>query len=400
MKKLFLPLRSLHHHPARTFILALLVCCLAFSVFSGSVLILSLRNGLYSLENRMGADVIAVPSTAKSKTNLEQMLLQGTTGYFYMDREKLDQIQATSGVLTASPQLFLASLRASCCSLPVQVIGFDPETDFTVRPWIAENYSGDLALLEVAVGSKVSAGVGEKIRIYENSCPVVARLAPTGTGLDTAVYCSMETVRHLLDAARSLGHDLKISGDPEDVISAVYIRVADGYDPEKVAADISLHIRKVDAVQTKRMFTGVSDSLSGIAGTVVWLVAAVWLLALAILILVFILMTRARRREFAVLRLAGMSRTMLRRMVLAESLLCSLPGALAGVGIGAAVLFPFNALIESMLGLPYLSPPAGLVILLAAATLLLSVGASSLAAMSAAARLSRVDPGTTLREGA
>jgi len=317
-----------------------------------------------------------------------------------MDREKLDQIQATSGVLTASPQLFLASLRASCCSLPVQVIGFDPETDFTVRPWIAENYSGDLALLEVAVGSKVSAGVGEKIRIYENNCPVVARLAPTGTGLDTAVYCSMETVRHLLDAARSLGHDLKISGDPEDVISAVYIRVADGYDPEKVAADISLHIRKVDAVQTKRMFTGVSDSLSGIAGTVVWLVAAVWLLALAILILVFILMTRARRREFAVLRLAGMSRTMLRRMVLAESLLCSLPGALAGVGIGAAVLFPFNALIESMLGLPYLSPPAGLVILLAAATLLLSVGASSLAAMSAAARLSRVDPGTTLREGA
>ena len=74
MKKLFLPLRSLHHHPARTFILALLVCCLAFSVFSGSVLILSLRNGLYSLENRMGADVIAVPSTAKSKTNLEQMM--------------------------------------------------------------------------------------------------------------------------------------------------------------------------------------------------------------------------------------------------------------------------------------------------------------------------------------
>ena len=226
--------RNLIRKPGRTAALVLLTALLALSVFGGSIVILSLRGGLSSLENRLGADVIVVPSSAKSKTNLEQILLQGTTGYFYMDREKLDNVRNTAGVEEASPQLFLASLRASCCSVPVQVIGFDQETDFIVRPWVAESCSRFLADKELAVGCRVSADVGESIRIYGVNCPVVARLVETGTGLDTAVYCSQETLQMLLDAARSLGHDLKISGSSEDVVSAIYIKVLDGIDPQKV----------------------------------------------------------------------------------------------------------------------------------------------------------------------
>ena len=188
MKRISPVIKNLTRKSGRTTALVLLTALLALTVFGGSIVILSLRGGLNSLENRLGADVIVVPSTARSKTNLEQILLQGTTGYFYMDREKLDKIIATDGVESASSQLFLASLRASCCSVPVQVIGFDQDTDFMVRPWITESYSRTLNEKEVAVGCRVSAGIGESIRIYGVNCPVVARLAETGTGLDTAVY--------------------------------------------------------------------------------------------------------------------------------------------------------------------------------------------------------------------
>ena len=400
MKRISPVTKNLIRKPGRTVALVLLTALLSLSVFSGSIVILSLRGGLNSLENRLGADVIVVPSTAKSKTNLEQMLLQGTTGYFYMSREKLDRVLETDGVAEASPQLFLASLRASCCSVPVQIIGFDQKTDFTVRPWIAESCSRSLANKELAVGSRVSAGVGESIRIYGVNCPVIARLAETGTGLDTAVYCSQETLQLLLDAARDLGHDLKISGSSEDVVSAIYIKVRDGVDPQKVADDINIHIRKVEAVSTKGMLTGVSDSLKAASGTVTWLIAALWVLALIILFIVFVMMVNERRRELAVYRLLGMSRKMLSAMILREAFLCSLTGALCGVALGAALVFPFTTLIEHSLKLPYLTPAAGTILLCAALAAAVTVIAGSAAGLRTARKLSRVDPGTTLREGA
>ena len=129
------------------------------------------------------------------------------------------------------------------------------------------------------------------------------------------------------------------------------------------------------------------------------LIAAVWVLALIILLLAFALIIRERNREFAVLRLVGASRGMLARMVLLESALCGLLGGLIGTGLAALLLFPFAQLIESALKLPYLMPRAGTVLLLAAGTILLSALVAALSSVMAARRLSRVDPGITLREG-
>ena len=399
MKAWKLPLRNLTRKAGRTTALILLVAFQALAVFGGSMVIGSLRNGLQSLENRMGADIIVVPASARSRVNPESLFLQGTTGYFYMSREKMDRLEAIEGIEKMSPQLFLASLRASCCSVPVQVIGLDQETDFVVQPWIAESYGKRLESGEVLVGSRVSAGPGESIRIYNENCPVVGRLEATGTGLDTAVYCTMETLQKLLDAARAMGHDLQLSGDSAQQVSAVYLKVRDGYDAEKVTADINLHVRKVEALQTRSMFSSVSDSLKSVSAVVIWLIAAIWLLALIILLIVFAMMIHERKREFGVLRLLGMSRGMLGGMVTGEALICGLAGSLLGVGLALLLLLPFTGLIEKSLGLPYLLPGAGTLLLLGGVTVLLCLLMSALASLGAAARLSRVDPGTVLREG-
>ena len=129
------------------------------------------------------------------------------------------------------------------------------------------------------------------------------------------------------------------------------------------------------------------------------LIAAVWVLAFVILLLAFALIIRERAREFAVLRLVGASRGMLGRVVLLESTLCGLIGGVIGVGVAALLLFPFAQLIETALGLPYLMPDAGTVLLLAAGTVVLSVLVAALSSVIAAYRLSRVDPATALREG-
>ncbi len=398
MKHFSLSLKNLLRKPGRTVTLALLTAFLALAVFGGSVVVLSLRSGLNSLEARLGADIILVPSEAQSKVSFQNMFLQGTTGAFYMDAAVLDKALEVDGVEKAAPQTFLASLKADCCSIKIQVIGIDPEKDFTVQPWIARSLTRELGDMDVAVGCKVEAGMGEIIRIYEQRCKVVARLEATGTGLDTAVYCNMNTMNALLAAAEEKGVSHKIeSGDA--VISAVYVKVKDGCDIDAVNSRLNGHIRKVAAVRTRSMITGVSDSLAGVSRTVTLLIAAVWALAFIILLLAFVLIIRERAREFAVLRLVGASRGMLSRMVLLESSLCGLLGGLTGVGLAALLLFPFAQLIESALKLPYLMPDAGKALLLAAGTVLLSVVVAALSSVVAAYRLSRIDPGTALREG-
>ena len=398
MKNGSLALNNLLRRPGRTIALALLTSFLALSVFGGSVVVMSLRGGLRSLEARLGADIILVPSEAQSKVSFQNMFLQGTTGAFYMDASVLDKAMEVEGVEKVAPQTFLASLKADCCSIRIQVIGIDPTLDFTVQPWISRSLTRELGDMDVAVGCKVEAGMGEIIRIYEQRCKVVARLGPTGTGLDTAVYCNMSTMNTLLKAAEEKGVSHRIeSGD--SVISAVYVKVRDGCDIDTVNNRLNGHIRKVTAVRTRSMITVVSDSLAGVSRTVTILIAAVWLLAFIILMLAYVLIIRERTREFAVLRLVGASRGMLSRMVLAESALCGLLGGLTGTGLAALLLFPFAQLIEHALKMPYLMPDAGIILMLAAGTVLLCVAVASLASVWAAYRLSRVDPGTALREG-
>ena len=394
-----LPLKNLLRKPGRTCALVVLTALLALSVFGGSLVVMSLQRGLESLESRLGADIIVVPSSAQSKVSFQNMLLQGTTGAFYMDSSNLDRVLEVEGVEKAAPQIFLASLKADCCSAKVQVIGFDPETDFFVQPWIEQSYSRELGDLDVVVGSKVEAEVGEIIRIYEERCKVVGRLASTGTGLDTAVYCNMDTMNTLLKAAEAKGITHKVTSDSDDQISAIYVKVKEGYDIGQVNSKIQGHTRKASAVRTKSMITDVSSSLAGISSTITTLIAVVWVLALVILLIAFIMIVNERKREFAVLRLLGTSRKMLGGMILKETALCSLAGGLLGVAIAAGVVFPFTTLIETSLGLPYLAPALSSVFTLAVITLAATVLIGSLASSYASFRLSRVDPGTVLREG-
>lgn len=401
MKLSALPFRNLARKQGRTWALILLTAFLSLSMFGGSMIVLSLRSGLNSLEARLGADIIVVPKAAKTKINLETMLLQGTSGAFYMDAVMLDNVCAVNGVERAAPQTFLASLKADCCSAKVQVIGIDQDADFTIQPWIAQSTKREMGLMDVVAGCDISANVGESIRLYNLNCPVVAKLSRTGTGLDTAIYCGLDTMQALLSAAEEMGVSHKVTtGNAENVISAVYVKVLDGESIDQVTNQLNSHPSwNVTAVQTKSMLTDVSDGLAGISATVTLLIVVVWVLAFIILLIAFTMIMNERRREFAVLRLIGSSRKMLSRIILAESALVSLAGGMLGICIGALLVFPFTSAIEAALKLPFLTPSFSAVLMLGCCALLGTVIMGALASVSSAYRMSKVDTGSVLREG-
>lgn len=394
-----LPVRNILKKPVRTAALIFISAFLFFSVFAGTVIITSLQRGMDSLEARLGADIVVVPDEAKSKTDFENMLLQGTPGYFYMDKSYLDQIAARNGVEKVSAQYFLSSAKAGCCSMAVQIIGFDPETDFSIKPWIQKSYKKDLQHLDVVVGSNITAGVGEQIKLYDVICNVVARLDETGTGLDTAIYATADTVKSLIEGSEKQGMNVLARQSPDNVISSVYVSVKEGYDPEQVTNDINLHVRHVQAVKTKTMLTGISDSLSGISSAVKGLMIAIWIIALLVMIIAFTMLINERKKEFAVLRIIGMSRKQLASVILAESVLLSTAGGAIGIALASLVVFPFSSLIESRLNLPFLTPDIGQIIVLIIITIIAAAVIGPIASAYSAARLSRTDAGTILREG-
>ena len=393
-----LPIRNLVRRPGRTAALVLLVLLLSFTMFGGALTLLSIRGGTKSLEGRLGADIIVVPSEMASKVNLDNVLLMGTTGSYYMKADILDQIRAVEGVEKASAQLFMASLRASCCSVAVQVIGFDPEEDFTVQPWITRSFKRGLGDMEVLVGSRVSTEVGGNIRIYEKDCRVAGRLESTGTQMDTAVYATIDTVRTLIKAAEDLGHDLKLPGDPSELVSAVYVKVSDGASADNAAGYINGHIRRTEAIRTKNMLTDVSDSMAGVSFVMTILIAAVWLLVFFLILIAFLMILRERKKEFASLRVLGASSGMLSGMVFRETAIISFTGGLAGIALACLIVFPFSALIEKMLDLPFLRPAAGTIAGLAVGTLVMCMITGIIASAWSAYKLGHVDVSMILRE--
>lgn len=98
---------------------------------------------------------------------LEGALLGGEPSAFYFKSDISEKINNVEGVDKVSPQVYIASLSASCCSFPVQVIGIDFESDFFVTPWL-QGQVDDLESGEVLVGANIFGEKGDQIILYND----------------------------------------------------------------------------------------------------------------------------------------------------------------------------------------------------------------------------------------
>ena len=393
-------IKNIKRHQIRSAALILLVAFLFLSMAGGAVVVMSLQNGLASYEARLGADIVVVPYEARTKGSFESILLQGIPGYFYMDKSVLDKVREIDGVELASPQFFLASASAGCCSVPVQVIGFDPMTDFSIQPWIQRNYSGQMGEGDVIVGSGISVPTDFRLTFYNVECRVVAQLDETGTGLDNAVYTDMSTIRKMMGNASGLGFNYFKKVRQDRAISSVMVKVKEGYSISQVTDDINIHVRKVVASQSKSMISAISSGLMSVSNVIGILVVMVWVLSLAVLMIAFVMISNERIKEFAVLRAIGASRRMLSRVIMMESVVIGLAGAAAGTVVTCLTVFPFSSLIRAKLQLPYLLPGLWSIFGVFLGSALFSVLAGMLISFFIARRIAGNETGLILRDGA
>ena len=185
--------------PFRTFILSSLVAVFCMAMFAGTVIGLKISAGTQLAADRLGADILFVPYGYEK--SVQSSLLRGEPSSFYMDRGLVGELRGEKGVMHVTEQLFLATLKASCCSYPVQIIGFNPKTDFVVAPWMNQSLNRAMNENEVVAGCKISGNPGETIRLFGREFSIAAKLDPTGMGFDTSVFMEIDRARHLLLAS-------------------------------------------------------------------------------------------------------------------------------------------------------------------------------------------------------
>ena len=349
-----LALQNIRVRGGRSFGIAALSALLALMLFLSSFWMLSLKNGLRSLSGRMGADLILVPEGYDSK--ISGAILRGEPNSFFFHTDVLEKTRENPAVEEAAPQLYLASLTAGCCSYPLQIIGLDFDSDFSVVPWLKASAKLPLAADEVLVGASVEGDYRHEIRLFGKTYRIKGKLAKTGMGFDTSVFMGMPEVRSLAREYEKLLNS-PIGAD-DSLISSVMVKVKPGTDVDALRKSLqeSWSGQGVYVLAAQNMMREVAGNVDRLLLYVYLLLGLLWLLGCLLLRLLYGILLRERCAEYRALYVLGARKRDIRRLVVRESLLLGASGASIGCLFALAVGVLFSPALQNALGLPYLTP--------------------------------------------
>ena len=354
------PLMTIRAHPIRSLIIAVLALAQAACVFGGLILVGAMRAELTLAERRLGADLVVYPTTCLNQVEKRRLLMLGTPVGCHQPRSALARMSSNEDIAAVSYQLYVSETLADGSTR--WIVGFEPETDFALSPWIAEGEGTSLPRGSVLVGSAVPGADGQTLSVFGRERPIGAHLLTTGSELDDAVFVSMDTLTDVMADARAAGEDIDASLDPSTDYSAALVRASDSDAIESVTNWINLYVRKVSAVHATEALVGAASGIRAHRGVAIGVLGATWLVLLGALIIVQVSLMNERMQELAVWRSIGASRSIMSRVMLSESALLHVAGALAGVCL-AALTVPFvgdGSLVESLASPATSLPLAGL----------------------------------------
>ena len=109
-----LPVENLRRKPLRTAALTIVVVLLSVALFGGSLLSANLGNGMRSMEQRLGADLMVVPQNTVQKA--EALLTNGNPQHFLFHQRHRRRVMQADGIAQATEQTYISSLAAACCA--------------------------------------------------------------------------------------------------------------------------------------------------------------------------------------------------------------------------------------------------------------------------------------------
>lgn len=397
MQLIKLALKNIRGSGFKSLAVILAVMGVAGFLLSTTFIIAGARYSLDAGLARLGADIVVVPEGAEMK--IETALLMGKPVDVWMPRDNVRKIAEVPGVEHVSPQIYLASMFDSpCCAVSEMfIVVYDPETDFTLTPWLERNLGRRLEKGEVVGGTYIFVPEGsEYIELYGYDTDLVGVMDPTGTGIDQTLFMALDTAVEMAESSKTAAL-MTLEIDP-DLVSTVMVKVDPEADPHRVAIDISRTVNGVVPVESPNLFGTFRNQMNGLLWGFFVITLIVWAVTMILIGIVFSMAAHERRREMAVLRAVGATRNFIFRSVLTEASLLALGGAVVGITFSALMLYIFKDMIAGSLKMPFLFPSATSFIGLFSAGVALAIISVALSALIPAIRLSRQELAIAMRE--
>ena len=390
-------IRNIRKRPYRSFCLMLAAVIGSYALFVGLSLKSSLNNGLGRMKERMGADLMIVPEESEIKAR--NILLTGEPEFFYMNASVAKAAEDIEGVEAATSQFYFTSLSSDCCSTRVQLIAFDPDTDFVIAPWIDEKVTSGAEDGSVIIGSEVTPLANGKVKFFGSEYKVAGKLGETATGLDHSVFMTRDTMHDLLNDAKDKGYQFLNPEDDSSWVSTVLIRVNDGADIANIEKEIYKKANGIRFIETDKLLSDVSVKLGSVESIINITLTVLLVFSFLTMILFFSVIFHERKKEFAVLRILGTSSRRICLFSLTEGITIGAAGGVAGLILGVLTVFPFNRFIENSLDVPYLMPAVSLVILYGVLGVILTTLFGSVSSFLSTLSLSHAETYYTMRAG-
>ena len=390
-------IRNIRKRPYRSFCLMLAAVIGSYALFVGLVLKASLNNGIGRMQERMGADLMIVPESSEIKAR--NILLTGEPEFFYMDVSVAKAVADIEGVECSTSQFYFTSLSSDCCSARVQLIAFDPDTDFVINPWIDERVTSDVAGGSVIIGSEVTPLSNGKVKFYGSEYSVAGKLGETATGLDHSVFMTRDTMHEILNDATDKGYQFLNPEDDSSWVSTVLIRVNGDADITEVEKEIYKNAEGIKFIETDKLISDVTVKLGSVENIINVTLTVLLVFSFLTMILFFSVIFHERKKEFAVLRILGTSSSRICLFSLAEGITIGAAGGIAGLVLGMLTVFPFNHYIENSLDVPYLMPSVLAVILYGLTGVLVTTIFGSVSSFLSTLSLAHAETYYTMRAG-
>lgn len=392
-----LAIKNIYGSGFRSIAIFLAVMGVAGFLLATTIIIAGARYSLDTGLERLGADILVVPEGTEVK--IESALLMGKPVDAWMPRTNLDKIAVIPGVEVVTPQIYLMSMFDSpCCAVSEMfMVVYDPETDFTIAPWLEKNLGRSLAAGEVIGGTYVFVPEGEEsIELYGYHTDLVGNLEPTGTGLDQTLFMTLDTALEMSRSSVTTAM-MPLNVNP-DLISVIMVKATPDVDPHRVAIQIRQDTDGMVPLESPDLFGMFRSQMNGLLWGFFAITLIVWAVTMILIGIVFSMAANERRREMAVLRAVGATRNFIFRSVLTEAALLAFGGAATGIAIAAGGLYLFKDMIAGSLQMPFLFPSIPSFVSMFSAGIILAIVTVTLAALVPAVRLSRQELAVAMRE--
>ena len=397
----YLALSQIKRNPLRSGLMAIGIVIAAAVMTAVALLMVGVNQGITNTAKRLGADIMVVPRGEEIARQFNEALITGKPATFYLDSSTTEKVSKVPGVDHISNQIFVETLtNARCCAGKFFIVAFNPDTDFTVKPWLKSDI--ELSTSEIPnwmiVGDRILLRKGNVAQFYGTSFTVAGVLEPTGTGMDWTIYISEKSLRKMVTGSGTKAEmPLRIrQGD----VSTILVKAESGVDLIDLAEKIEQTAPEVQVVLSSTVAKLARQQLFAIACVLGCVVAGLWVMALILSGVIFSMAVRERRSQIGLLVAKGANKCFIFGMLTKESIMIAATSCLSGCFMGLLVVISFRELLSNALGASDVLPAAVTTALFVAAFSVLGTATAVITAILPVIPILRTEPYEAIKQGA